>query len=206
MNKCVDAFISTVQDHLSGKRRASAGEVAACAPAALGEICRLMRLVAGLPALADGKHYAPETPVFRSDGQPGRLCFDPDIGWNAWPDLDATDSSGWPVPAEKCHRDNPQQKDRPMMKPYISRPVTVLAARITDNAFDGDHPNDEHVPGVRYDPKARLVTVTTNFGAVKAGVGEWIIQSPTGWLYPISDSDFRKKYSPLDPEDGDGDG
>ena len=80
-----------------------ASDVSDMLKAAADTLQQQSQMIGGLPVLADGQPYRPETPVFRADGQPGRLCFDPDIGWNAWPDLDATDSSGWPVPAEKCH-------------------------------------------------------------------------------------------------------
>lgn len=85
-----------------------------------------------------------------------------------------------------------------MMKRYTSVPVTIEATQITDNAFDGDHPNEEHVTGVIYDPRLRRVFIDTLEGRMSAGIGDWIIRGTEGELYPCKDVVFSRKYRPAD--------
>jgi len=68
------------------------------------------------------------------------------------------------------------------------------AVQVTNAAFDGDHPNDAHVPGVRYSPQRRCAYVTTATGTATAGIGDWIVTRHDGALEVFSRGDFRAVY------------
>ncbi len=70
----------------------------------------------------------------------------------------------------------------------------IEAVQLTDNAFDGDHPNQEHVPGVTYDPQRRVACIETLEGTMTANIGDWIIKGVKGELYPCKPDIFEATY------------
>lgn len=80
------------------------------------------------------------------------------------------------------------------MKKYTKTALEIEAQRITDEDFDGPHPNPSHVPGIKYDPVRRLVRIDTPEGRMVAGVGDWIIRGIEGELYPCKHDIFVKTY------------
>lgn len=86
------------------------------------------------------------------------------------------------------------------MPKFRKVPVMVDAIQITDEWFDGDHPNDLHPADRRitYVPGNRVVVIETIEGNMTAGVGDWIITGVEGEVYPCKDSIFKKTYEPID--------
>jgi hypothetical protein len=80
------------------------------------------------------------------------------------------------------------------MKKFRKKPVVIEAVQITDSTFDATHPNPEHVRGVIYNPIDRTIEIKTLEGAMKAGIGEWIIRGVKGELYPCKDDIFQMTY------------
>lgn len=77
---------------------------------------------------------------------------------------------------------------------FRKKPVVIEAIRITNDTFDAPHPNDEHVPGVIYDPVQRCVFIDTLEGRMKGDIGDWIIRGVKGELYPCKDDIFQATY------------
>jgi hypothetical protein len=84
--------------------------------------------------------------------------------------------------------------DRTTMRQYRKRPVVIEAIQLTDSAFDGPHPNPEHVVGVIYDPFTRRAYIDTLEGQMNAQVGDYIIRGVTGELYPCKPDIFAATY------------
>lgn len=80
-----------------------------------------------------------------------------------------------------------------MMK-FRKKPVVIEAVQITDQTFDAPHPNDEHVPGVVYDPVQRCVFIETLEGVMRGDVGDWIITGVAGEHYPCKPAIFDATY------------
>lgn len=80
------------------------------------------------------------------------------------------------------------------MPKFREKPVVVEAVQLTANAFDGDHPNDEHVVGVIYDPRDRCAYIDTLEGRMKGNVGDWIIRGVKGELYFCKPDIFAATY------------
>lgn len=80
------------------------------------------------------------------------------------------------------------------MRLFRKLPVTVAAVQITDSTFDNDHPNDEHIKGVLYDPVARCAYIDTLEGRMRADLGDWIVRGIKGELYPVKPDIFALLY------------
>ena len=83
------------------------------------------------------------------------------------------------------------------MKLYRKKPVTISAQQIKLTDFTSDHPNDDHIVGVRYHPVGRFVEVRALEGVMRGEIGDWIIRGVEGELYPCKDSIFQKTYEPV---------
>lgn len=83
---------------------------------------------------------------------------------------------------------------------FRKKPVVIEAVQITDEWFDGDHPNPLHPKDRRlvFRPDSRIVTVQTLEGAMDGHVGDWIITGIKGEVYPCRDDIFRLTYEPCD--------
>jgi hypothetical protein len=81
-----------------------------------------------------------------------------------------------------------------MMQKYVKKPVVVEAQEIKDSDFDNDHPNDDVVPGVTYNPKERCVFIETLEGTMRGDVGDFIIKGVKGELYPCKPDIFAATY------------
>lgn len=85
---------------------------------------------------------------------------------------------------------------------YRKKPVVIEAVQLLDSAFDGPHPNPEHIPGVKYSPKARCALIDTLEGTMRVNIGDWIIQGIKGELYPCKPDIFEATYELAeDPSD-----
>ena len=80
------------------------------------------------------------------------------------------------------------------MAQYRKKPVVIEAVQVTDSTFDNDHPNDEHIVGVRYDPRERCAYIDTLEGRMRADLGDWIIRGVKGELYPCKPDIFEATY------------
>jgi len=74
------------------------------------------------------------------------------------------------------------------------KPVVVDAFRLTDNWFDSDHPNPQHIVGFTTDPKTRTVVIPTLEGNHTARIGDWIIRGVKGEYYPCKPDIFEQTY------------
>lgn len=81
-----------------------------------------------------------------------------------------------------------------MMKQYRKKPVVIEAVQITNDTFDGEHPNPDHIPGITYDPKLRCVWVHTMEGTMRGDLNDWIIRGVKGELYPCKPDIFAATY------------
>lgn len=81
-----------------------------------------------------------------------------------------------------------------IMKQYRKKPVVINAVQITNETFDAPHPNDDHIPGLIYDPVKRQVEIKTLEGTMIGNLGDWIIKGVNGELYPCKPDIFEKTY------------
>jgi len=79
---------------------------------------------------------------------------------------------------------------------YRLKPTNVTAVQITDEWFDGDHPNPLHPPGVVMDPATRRVSFDSPSGVVDGGVGDWITTCG-GFSTCIPDALFAATHDPI---------
>jgi hypothetical protein len=79
---------------------------------------------------------------------------------------------------------------------FRKNPVVIEAVQITDEWFDGDHPNPLHLSGrdVVTDPVKRVVLIDTLEGKMVGGLGDWIITGVKGERYPVKDDIFKMTY------------
>lgn len=82
---------------------------------------------------------------------------------------------------------------------FRKKPVIIEAVQVTDEWFDGDHPNPPHPDDDRlhYSPTNRVVLVLTLEGRMVAHVGDWIITGIKGELYPCKPDIFEATYEPV---------
>jgi hypothetical protein len=80
---------------------------------------------------------------------------------------------------------------------FRKKPVEIEAVQITDSTFDAPHPNEEHIPGVVYDPRSRCAFIKTLEGTMRADMGDWIIRGVKGELYPCKPDIFAATYEPV---------
>ena len=81
---------------------------------------------------------------------------------------------------------------------FRKKPVVIEATCLRDSAFDGDHPNPEHISGVIYDPRERCAFIKTLEGVMRAEIGDWIIRGVQGELYPCKPDIFAATYEPVE--------
>lgn len=84
------------------------------------------------------------------------------------------------------------------MTKFRKKPVVIEAVQITNSTFDAPHPNDEHVPGVIYDPRRKIAFIRTLEGTMQANLGDWIIKGVKGEFYPCKPDIFEATYEPVD--------
>lgn len=72
--------------------------------------------------------------------------------------------------------------------------MVIDAVQITDEWFDGDHPNPLHPTGVVYAPMTRTVHISTLEGEMVGQVGDWLITGVQGGLYPCKPDIFAATY------------
>jgi hypothetical protein len=77
------------------------------------------------------------------------------------------------------------------MAKYREKQVVIDAVQITDEWFDGDHPNPLHPVGVIIDPLVRAVVIKTLEGEMVGNVGDWLITGVKGELYPCKPDIFE---------------
>ena len=86
---------------------------------------------------------------------------------------------------------------------YRKKPVVIDAVQVTDDWFDGDHPNPLHPVGTEerpiiINPLAREVAIYTLEGVMIARVGDWIITGVQGEKYPCKPDIFEQTYEPVE--------
>lgn len=81
---------------------------------------------------------------------------------------------------------------------FRKKHVVIEAVQLTASAFDGPHPNPEHLPGVLYVPLDRCAFIHTLEGTMRADLGDWIIRGVKGEFYPCHDDIFRLTYEAVD--------
>ena len=77
---------------------------------------------------------------------------------------------------------------------FKKKPVVIEAFQLTDDWFDLDHPNPQHVIGFLTNPHTRTVTIPTLEGDHLARVGDWIIKGVKGEYYPCKPDIFEQTY------------
>lgn len=86
---------------------------------------------------------------------------------------------------------------------YRKKPIIIDAVQITDEWFDGDHPNPLHPMSypnnsVMIDPRNRTVSIETLEGTMTAHVGDWIITGVKGERYACKPDIFEATYEKVD--------
>lgn len=81
---------------------------------------------------------------------------------------------------------------------YVKRPVIIEAVQVTNEWFDGPHPNPLHPADSRlvYCPMTRQVEIKTLDSTAYADVGDWIITGVKGEVYPCKPDIFEATYRP----------
>jgi len=80
------------------------------------------------------------------------------------------------------------------MKNYRKKPVVIQAQQIKGSDFDAPYPNDDHIPGVLYNPIIRQAICHTLEGDMAGKVGDFIIRGVAGELYPCREDIFYATY------------
>ena len=80
------------------------------------------------------------------------------------------------------------------------KPVVIEAWQVTDETFDGEHPNPLHpaTPHITYYPQFRVARIDTLEGVMTARIGDWIIKGIQGGFYPCKPDIFEATYEPLE--------
>lgn len=94
---------------------------------------------------------------------------------------------------KKALHSSDQKQQRSIMK-FRKKPVVIEAVQLTKETFDDPHPNENHVPGVIYNPFARCAFIRTLEGEMRADIGDWIIKGVKGELYPCKPDIFEATY------------
>lgn len=81
---------------------------------------------------------------------------------------------------------------------FRKKPIVIEAVRVTEEWFDGDHPNPLHPIGLLIDPLHRCVIIETLEGRMSAVVGDWIITGIKGERYPCKPDIFAATYEPTE--------
>lgn len=82
------------------------------------------------------------------------------------------------------------------MARFVKKPIVIEAVQITDEWFDGEHPNPLHPQGVTMDPAERAVFIDTLEGRMRGDIGDWLITGVEGEKYPCKNSVFVASYEP----------
>ena len=84
---------------------------------------------------------------------------------------------------------------------YRLKPVLVDAVQITAQAFDGDHPNPEHIEGVVYDPVRRCAYIKMIFDhAYRVDIGDWIVKDANGHMSAVRAGVFAEDYEAVNED------
>lgn len=78
--------------------------------------------------------------------------------------------------------------------------MVIEAVQITAATFDNDHPNEDHLVGVVYDPLERVVRIQTLEGTMVGDINDWIIRGVKGELYPCKPDIFEATYEPVEDD------
>lgn len=93
------------------------------------------------------------------------------------------------------------QKQENETDKFKKKPVEIKAVQITDEWFDGNHPNPLHPVSkdreIIMNPKERTVTIKTLEGDMEANINDWIITGIKGEVYPCRDDIFKESYDPV---------
>ena len=81
---------------------------------------------------------------------------------------------------------------------FRKKPVVIDAVQITEEMFNGAHPNDSHLAGVEYDPKAKCIFIETLEGKMIGNIGDWIITGVQGELYQCTPDIFEATHEPVE--------
>ena len=81
---------------------------------------------------------------------------------------------------------------------FRKKPVVIDAVQITEEMFNGTHPDDSHLVGVEYDPKEKCVFIPTLGGRIRGNIGDWIITGVQGELYPCTPDIFEATHEPVE--------
>lgn len=82
---------------------------------------------------------------------------------------------------------------------YRHKPTLVEAYRFVDSARPPSWVRNAFNDGVAaYEGGFQAcILVDTNHGTVKAHSGDWLVKSPAGEIYPITDEVFHSSYEPI---------
>ena len=80
------------------------------------------------------------------------------------------------------------------MAKFREKAAIIDAVQITDEWFDGDHPNPLHPIGMLIDPLKRCVFIDAVHKLKPAVVGDWIITEADGNQYPCKPKMFAAVY------------
>ena len=84
------------------------------------------------------------------------------------------------------------------MPKFRKKPIVIDAVQITDEWFDGEHPNPLHPVGVVIHPHTRCVLIVTPEGQMRGDIGDWIITGIQGERYPCKPDIFEATYEPVE--------
>lgn len=85
------------------------------------------------------------------------------------------------------------------MKRYRPKTNDVEAVQLQESAFEGEHPNPEHVPGVIYDPVTRTAVLKRHYGnPVPIKIGDWIVRDSEGMLRVWYSRRFEMEFEPVE--------
>lgn len=80
---------------------------------------------------------------------------------------------------------------------YRNMPFVVEAWQVADSDFTGDHPNENHVAGVKYLPQAKLAVLTGPQGnEVVCQPGDWIVRYADKTLTRMTHDFFQRQFVP----------
>jgi len=81
--------------------------------------------------------------------------------------------------------------------------VIVDAVQITEEWFDGEHPNSLYLVATpnslaTVNPRKRCVEIETREGVMVGNVGDWIVIDVNGEMYLCKADIFEKTYEPVE--------
>ena len=80
---------------------------------------------------------------------------------------------------------------------FRKKPVVIEAVQITENWFEGEHPNPLHPIGIMLYPVERQAEVKTLEGVMRGNVGDWLITGVKGEKYFCKPDIFEQTYEPV---------